>query len=308
MHGSTCEQATRATRSNDADVMVSFSLTDVRRRSNLADYTGEVQLAPTVRITDENNGPSGTEAATVGDIRFRMTAVCAATADPDRGYVLALEHLRLDRSRRGCRRQARQLGAGSLRALRRRSGRRRGYDRRQLAVRAPGRLRPLSRDARARPLPRGDAPIMPAPRLIGESIGSRTKGGVPLAGGCDSAQLQRRQAAQPRDSGAARAPCRRRRRADRRAPGEVQRAGLGGRPARGRRGSVWADVDPGREARGRTGRLDRCGEHRGEDRARGKAAQHVGAGRPRRRAARRLPQDPSVRRRGRGSRLPRVRR
>jgi hypothetical protein len=58
---------------------VTFSLTDVRKRSSLADYTGEVQLAPTVRITDENNGPSGTEAATVDDIRFRMTAACAAT-------------------------------------------------------------------------------------------------------------------------------------------------------------------------------------------------------------------------------------
>ena len=55
--------ARRARRSGDpcrdeADVKLSVSITDVRKRSDLSDYTGELQLSSLVRITDRYNGPS----------------------------------------------------------------------------------------------------------------------------------------------------------------------------------------------------------------------------------------------------------
>jgi hypothetical protein len=63
---------------DDSDVHFNFSLTDVRVRATLADYTGELQAATTVRITDRVNGPAG-EPATVQDIDLPVTVPCAAT-------------------------------------------------------------------------------------------------------------------------------------------------------------------------------------------------------------------------------------
>jgi hypothetical protein len=68
------------TQQNEADVQVSVSITDVRLRSDLSDYTGELQVNPTVRITDRNNGASGTDPATGQDTPFPITTPCAATA------------------------------------------------------------------------------------------------------------------------------------------------------------------------------------------------------------------------------------
>jgi hypothetical protein len=68
-----------ATMGDEADVEVTFSLTDVRWRSTLADYTGELQSTATVRITDRRNG-TGVDAATVQDLPFPVTVPCAATA------------------------------------------------------------------------------------------------------------------------------------------------------------------------------------------------------------------------------------
>jgi hypothetical protein len=65
---------------DEADVRVAVSLTDVRKRSDLSDYTGELQLKPLVRITDRNNGPSQSEPATTEDSPFPVTVPCAATA------------------------------------------------------------------------------------------------------------------------------------------------------------------------------------------------------------------------------------
>jgi hypothetical protein len=68
-----------ATEADEADARVTLSLTDVRRRSDLTDYTGQVQLESTIRVTDRNNGPS--LVATAKDIPFRVTAACAGTGD-----------------------------------------------------------------------------------------------------------------------------------------------------------------------------------------------------------------------------------
>ena len=68
-----------ATAPDEADVPTTFSLTDVRVRSTLADYTGNLVSTVTVRITDKLNG-TGIEAATVQDLNFSFAVPCAATA------------------------------------------------------------------------------------------------------------------------------------------------------------------------------------------------------------------------------------
>src|SRR5687767_7562551 len=50
-----------------ADVRVTVSVTDVRRASDLTDYTGELRLEPVLRVTDRRNGASATEPATGQD-------------------------------------------------------------------------------------------------------------------------------------------------------------------------------------------------------------------------------------------------
>jgi hypothetical protein len=65
---------------DEADVRIRVSITDVRKRSDLSDYTGELQLRPVLRITDRYNGPSESEPATTQDSPFPVTVPCAATA------------------------------------------------------------------------------------------------------------------------------------------------------------------------------------------------------------------------------------
>ena len=63
---------------DDADVRLTFQLTDVRHQGTLADYTGELQVASAVRITDRLGGPAN-EAATVTEFEHKLTVPCAAT-------------------------------------------------------------------------------------------------------------------------------------------------------------------------------------------------------------------------------------
>jgi hypothetical protein len=69
------------TTANEADVKITASLVDVRRKSDLGDYTGQLQLVPTLRITDKLNGSAPIDPATVADLDFPVTIPCAATAD-----------------------------------------------------------------------------------------------------------------------------------------------------------------------------------------------------------------------------------
>ena len=86
-----------ATHEDEADVRVTLDITDVRRRSNLADYTGGLSMPLEVRLTDKNNGccaVGGPHAGTVdegwlGD-SFDVGAQCAATADPDVGATCSV--------------------------------------------------------------------------------------------------------------------------------------------------------------------------------------------------------------------------
>ena len=70
-----------ATLANEADVKFAFNVTDTRDQNDLSDYTGELQVDPSIRITDKFNGASSTEPATMVDIRFPVTAPCTATTD-----------------------------------------------------------------------------------------------------------------------------------------------------------------------------------------------------------------------------------
>jgi subtilisin family serine protease len=73
------------TPSNEADVSLAFNLTDVRKRSDLSDYAGEVQLVASGRITDRLNGTSQGQAGTTVDLSFPVTAQCVATTDTTSG-------------------------------------------------------------------------------------------------------------------------------------------------------------------------------------------------------------------------------
>jgi plastocyanin len=61
------------------DVSISTSLTDVRKKSDLTDYTGQLQARFPLRITDRFNGPANDEPAT-GDTTFAVTVPCTPTS------------------------------------------------------------------------------------------------------------------------------------------------------------------------------------------------------------------------------------
>jgi plastocyanin len=61
-----------------ADVRFTASITDVRKKSDLSDYTGQLQAKLPLRITDKTNGPSLSEPAT-GDTTFAFTIPCTGT-------------------------------------------------------------------------------------------------------------------------------------------------------------------------------------------------------------------------------------
>ena len=65
------------------DVVFTVSMTDVRKRSDLSDYTGELVADQSLRITDRNNGPG--EPGTVSDTSFPVTVPCTATTDTSIG-------------------------------------------------------------------------------------------------------------------------------------------------------------------------------------------------------------------------------
>jgi hypothetical protein len=71
------------TLADEADVTLIVRLTDIRRRGDLADYTGELRASVPLRITDTDNGPTG--GATVLDGTFAWNVPCAATESAANG-------------------------------------------------------------------------------------------------------------------------------------------------------------------------------------------------------------------------------
>jgi hypothetical protein len=65
------------TAADEADVRVSASVTDVRNKSGLGDYTGQLKLTTDLKITDRDNGP--TEIATTQAVPLSFTVPCSTT-------------------------------------------------------------------------------------------------------------------------------------------------------------------------------------------------------------------------------------
>jgi Arylsulfotransferase (ASST) len=79
-----------STPASEADVNVNVSLTDVRRQSDLSDYTGQVQVHSSTRLTDSLNGASQRDSGTSLDADFPMTVPCTATADTEVGATCSV--------------------------------------------------------------------------------------------------------------------------------------------------------------------------------------------------------------------------
>jgi plastocyanin len=71
------------------DVRFISSLTDVRNKTDLTDYTGELQAQLPLRITDKTNGPSLTDPAT-GDTTLSFAIPCTATGAGNIGSACSI--------------------------------------------------------------------------------------------------------------------------------------------------------------------------------------------------------------------------
>lgn len=76
------------TPADEADVSINVSMLDVRKKSDLSDYTGELQVSQTLRVTDRNNGPG--ETGTVSDVGFAVGVPCVATASTSVGSTCSV--------------------------------------------------------------------------------------------------------------------------------------------------------------------------------------------------------------------------
>jgi hypothetical protein len=77
------------TTTDEADVRIAFKVTDVRWRSDLSDYAGEIWTLISQQITDLNNpGPLG-DSGTVEQQPMIVTAPCAPTTDSTVGSTCA---------------------------------------------------------------------------------------------------------------------------------------------------------------------------------------------------------------------------
>jgi hypothetical protein len=79
-----------ATSDDEADVGITASVSDVRKKSDLSDYSGQLRAIATLRITDILNGTSLFDRpATTEDVTFTFTIPCATTADTTVGSTCA---------------------------------------------------------------------------------------------------------------------------------------------------------------------------------------------------------------------------
>jgi hypothetical protein len=69
-----------------ADAVVTVSLSNVMRASDLSDYTGELRATASMRMTDRDTAPS-----TLQDFPLGVTVPCSATADPTVGAACAIQ-------------------------------------------------------------------------------------------------------------------------------------------------------------------------------------------------------------------------
>jgi hypothetical protein len=69
------------------DVNIAASITDIRKKSGLSDYTGEVQLDGLLQITDRNNTSHSGDPGpgTVSELHLPVTVPCTTTTDTSIG-------------------------------------------------------------------------------------------------------------------------------------------------------------------------------------------------------------------------------
>jgi len=79
------------TSADEADVGLRVSILDVRRRSDLGDYGGELAIGASVRITDKYSGTFPADSGTVSDIPFPFLVPCTTTADSTVGSTCAVD-------------------------------------------------------------------------------------------------------------------------------------------------------------------------------------------------------------------------
>jgi hypothetical protein len=79
-----------ATQADEADLALSVSISDLRRKSDLADYGGELEARTTMRLTDRRSGAALDESATLGDLPFEFVVPCAVTGNTGIGSTCTL--------------------------------------------------------------------------------------------------------------------------------------------------------------------------------------------------------------------------
>jgi hypothetical protein len=79
-----------ATLADEADAGITTSIVDVREKSDLSDYSGEVQTVLGVRLTDHVTTTGGSEPQTVQDFPFRVAVPCATTTSATIGSSCSL--------------------------------------------------------------------------------------------------------------------------------------------------------------------------------------------------------------------------
>jgi hypothetical protein len=88
----TAKRGNPSTPADEADVRLRVSVTDVRSRSDLSDYAGELQARPSLRVTDRDNTPhpGGPGPGTVIDLEFPFAVPCSVTPDATVGSTCAV--------------------------------------------------------------------------------------------------------------------------------------------------------------------------------------------------------------------------
>jgi hypothetical protein len=81
---------TPSTPADESDVALQMVISDVRNRTGLTDYTGELQLRTTLRVTDRASGATGSDPATTESLVLPVPATCAATATTSVGSTCSV--------------------------------------------------------------------------------------------------------------------------------------------------------------------------------------------------------------------------
>ena len=92
-----------ATPADEADNLLAVSVKDVRKKSDLSDYGGQLRAAVSLQITDRYNGASLTDSGTASNITFAFSVPCQVTSDTAIGSTCSI------------RTTADALGAGTVR-------------------------------------------------------------------------------------------------------------------------------------------------------------------------------------------------